>query len=130
MKNKDLIIYRTVTTLFTLLVLMGASQYFFNHEVVKEMFVQIQFPTYLIYPMGIAKFLGISAIWFSKSKVIKEWVYAGFVFNFLLAISAHVNVNDGEYFPAIIALVFAVASYVYHRKLHVISLRSELAHLS
>ena len=116
MKNRDLIIYRVVTGIFTLLVLMGASQYFFNHEVVKEMFEQIKFPTYLIYPMGVAKILGIVAIWSNKSKTLKEWAYAGFVFNFLLAISAHVNVGDGEYFPAIIALVFVVASYIYYRK--------------
>ncbi|MCG8332787.1 MAG: DoxX family protein [Chitinophagales bacterium] len=116
MKNRDLIIYRVVTGIFTLLVLMGASQYFFNHEVVKEMFEQIKYPTYLIYPMGVAKILGIVAIWSNKSRTLKEWAYAGFVFNFLLAISAHVNVGDGEHFPAIIALVFVVASYIYYRK--------------
>jgi len=117
MKNRDLIIYRIVTGIFTLLVLMGASQYFFNHDVVKEMFESIQYPTYLIYPMGIAKFLGVIIIWVNKSKVLKEWAYAGFVFNFLLAISAHLNVNDGEYFAAIIALVFVVVSYIYFRKI-------------
>ncbi len=118
MKNRDLIIYRVVTGLFTLLVLMGASQYFFNHEVVKEMFEQIKYPTYLIYPMGVAKILGIIAIWSNQSKTLKEWAYAGFVFNFILAISAHINVADGEYFGAAIALVFVVASYFYHRKIH------------
>lgn len=118
MKNKDLTIYRIVTGIFTLLVLMGASQYFFNHEVVKEMFEQIKFPTYLIYPMGIAKILGIVAIWSNKSKTLKEWAYAGFVFNFILAISAHLNVRDGEYFPAVLALVFVTASYIYSRKIY------------
>ena len=117
MKNKDLLIYRVLTGLFSLLVLMGASQYFINHEVVKGMFESLQFPTYLIYPMGVAKFLGVVAIWSNKSKTLKEWAYAGFVFNFLLAISAHWNVSDGEYFPAILALVFVSGSYVYNRKL-------------
>lgn len=116
MKNKNLLIYRIITGLFTALVLMGASQYFFNDEVVKGMFEQIDFPTYLIYPMGVAKFLGIIAIWFSKSKILKEWAYAGFVFNFLLGISAHINVNDGEHYGAVIALVFVIASYVMGKK--------------
>ncbi len=123
MKNKDLLIYRIITGLFTVLVLMGASQYFFNHDVVKEMFLQIDFPTYLIYPMGVAKFLGIIAIWANKSKTLTEWAYAGFVFNFLLAISAHLNANDGEYYGAVIALVFVVASYIYHRKVAAISVQ-------
>ncbi len=116
MEKKDLIIYRVVTVLLTLLVLMGASQYFFNHEVVKEMFIQIKFPTYLIYPMGIAKLLGLIAIWTRRSKTLTEWAYAGFVFNFLLAISAHLNVNDGEYFGGIIALILALSSYYFYRK--------------
>jgi len=118
MKKRDLVIYRIVTVIFTLLVLMGASQYFFNHEMVKGMFESLQFPTYLIYPMGGAKFLGVIVIWTNKSKLLKEWAYAGFVFNFLLAISAHLNVNDGEYFGAVIALVLVIASYIYNRKVY------------
>ncbi|UBM58606.1 DoxX family protein [Marinilongibacter aquaticus] len=118
MKNRNLIIYRIVTGLFTLLVVAGASQYFFNHAVVKGMFESLHYPTYLIYPMGFAKVLGVGTIWLSKSKVLKEWAYAGFVFNFLLAISAHLNVNDGEYIPAVLALVFVVASYIYNRKVN------------
>ena len=118
MKNKNLIIYRIATGIFTLLVVAGASQYFFNHAVVKEMFESIQYPTYLIYPMGAIKFLGIVTIWLSKSKILKEWAYAGFVFNFLLAISAHLNVNDGAYVPAVIALVCVIASYIYNRKIY------------
>ena len=118
MNKKDLLIYRIITVLFSALVLMGASQYFFNHEVVKGMFESIHFPTYLIYPMGVAKFLGLVAIWSNKSKTLKEWAYAGYVFNFLLAISAHLNVNDGEYIGAVIALVFVSGSYVYNRKVY------------
>lgn len=120
MKNRDLIIYRIVTGLFTALVLMGASQYFFNHAMVEEMFEAIEFPTYLIYPMGMSKLLGIIAIWFVKTKTIKEWAYAGFVFNFLLAISAHVNVGDGEFMAAVIMLVLVVLSYVFYRKINTV----------
>jgi len=82
------------------------------------MFENIQFPTYLIYPMGVAKFLGIIVIWINKSNTLKEWAYAGFVFNFLLAISSHLNVNDGEYFGAVIALIFVIASCIYNRKVY------------
>ncbi len=120
MKKRDLIIYKIITGLFTALVLMGASQYFFNHEVVVGMFKSLAFPTYLIYPMGIAKVLGLVAIWSNISKRLKEWAYAGFVFNFLLAISAHINVNDGEFMPAVMALLFVIASYVYDRKVHAV----------
>jgi len=117
MNKKDLLIYRIITGLFTALVILGASQYFFMHEMATEMFTALNFPPYLIYPMGIAKILGVIAIWFNISKTLKEWAYAGFVFNFLLAISAHLNVNDGEYIGAVMAIVLVLISYFYHRKL-------------
>ena len=115
--KRDKIIHKVVTGLFSLLVLGGASQYFFNHEMVKGMFESLDYPTYLIYPMGTAKVLGLVAIWANKSETLKEWAYAGFIFNMLLAISAHVNVSDGEYMGAVIALVLVAVSYAYDRKL-------------
>jgi len=117
MKNKNLLIFRIVTGLLSALVLLGASQYFFNHDMVKGMFENLHFPVYLIYPMGIAKISGVIAIWFSTSNRIKEWAYAGFVFNFLLAISAHLNVADGEFMGGLIALILTIVSYFFYRKL-------------
>ncbi|PWJ43856.1 DoxX family protein [Sediminitomix flava] len=119
MKNKELLIYRIVTVLFSLLIMLGVSQYFFNYEMVKGMFEQLHFPSYLIYPMGVMKTLGVIAIWVKVPKTIKEWAYAGFAFNLLLGISAHLNVADGEYYGALIALILASISYFYYRKVNV-----------
>ena len=116
MEKRDRIIYFTVTGLFSVLILIGVSQYFFNYEMAAEMFTNIKFPTYLIYGMGVAKLLGVLAIWFSKSDLVKEWAYAGFVFNMILAISAHVNVGDGEFLGSLIALILVITSYVFFRK--------------
>lgn len=117
MNKRDLLIFRIVTGLLSALVILGASQYFFNHEMVEGMFQKLQFPTYLIYPMGIAKILGIIALWTKIPKTIKEWAYAGFTFNFLLGISAHININDGEFMGALIALILLLISYFYYKKL-------------
>jgi hypothetical protein len=118
MENRDLTIYRVITGLLTVLVLGGASQYFFNHGMVVDMFQNIEYPSYLIYPMGVAKTLGVIAIWTNKSKTLKEWAYAGFVFNFLLGVSAHLNVSDGEFGGALVALILTIASYFYNRKVY------------
>ena len=117
MKNRDLTIYRIVTGLFSLLILAGVSQYFFNHDMVKGMFEQLNYPGYLVYPLGVAKLLGLVAIWSNKSATLKEWAYAGFVFDFLLAISAHLNVQDGEHYGALVALLLVLGSYFYDQKL-------------
>lgn len=118
MKNRDLIIYRIVTGIFTALMIAGTSQYFFLHDMAKEMFEGLKFPTYLIYPMGVAKTLGLIAIWTNKSKMLKEWAYAGFTFNFILAISAHLNVSDGEYMGALVVLILVIISYIYNGKVY------------
>lgn len=117
MKKKDLLIYRITTGLLTVLMLFSASMYFAQNEMVSETFLKLGFPTFVIYPLAIAKILGLVAIWTNKSSMLKEWAYAGFVFNLLLAAGAHIAINDGEYAPALLGLVLVAVSYLYNRKL-------------
>ena len=90
--------------------------YLFNNEMVSEVFQSLGFPTYVIYPLAIAKILGIVAILTKKSKMLKEWAYAGFFFDFLLAFSAHAVVKDGEMLPSAIAAVLLLVSYFFDKK--------------
>ncbi len=110
MKQRRLI-YLISTGLLTLLMLMSAGMYVFNHDMVSDTFTKLGYPTYIIYPLAFAKVLGLIAIWTKKSSALKEWAYAGFFFDFILALSAHIAVNDGEYIPAAIALVLLFTSY-------------------
>lgn len=110
MKNNKLI-YWISTGLITALMLMSAGMYFFNHAEVAKTFETLGYPTYIIYPLAIAKILGLLAIWFSKSRSLKDWAYAGFFFDFVLAMAAHLNVGDGEYAPAAVAIVLLFVSY-------------------
>jgi len=54
--------------------------------------------------------LAIVAIVTKKSKPLKEWAYAGLFFDALLALSAHLMVNDGGQITAIVALIAIVVS--------------------
>jgi hypothetical protein len=118
MNKRDLSIYRIVTGLFSALMIMGAGMYFFNNEMAVAMFKSLGYPTYIIYPLGILKLLGLVAIWTRKSDILKEWAYAGYVFVFVLAISAHINVSDGGFGGATMALVLVLISYAYSHKLY------------
>ena len=111
------ILYYSVTALYSLLMLMSAGMYIFANEMAVENFTIVQFPTFIIYPLAIAKILGVIAIWVNKYKHLKEWAYAGFFFNALLAISAHLNVNDGEHIGGVMALVLVTLSYVFYRRM-------------
>ncbi len=117
MKNRDLLIYRITTGLVSLLMTFSASMYFIQHEMVSETFLGLGFPTFIIYPLAIAKFLGLIAIWTNKSKMLKEWAYAGFTFDLLLATGSHLVAQDGAAAPAFFGLILLGISYFYHRKI-------------
>ena len=106
-------IYLISTGLLSALMLMSAGMYFFNYNMVAETFTKLGYPTYLIYPLATVKVLGLIAIWTKRSQLLKEWAYAGFFFDFVLALSAHLYVQDGEFAPALLAIVLLILSYRY-----------------
>ncbi len=116
MNRSSKIIYWIATILLSALMLLSAGMYIFNNEMVSEVFSRLGYPTYLIYPLATAKVLGIIAILTRKSDFLKNLAYAGFFYDFILALSAHINVNDGEFIPAAVALVLLAVSYIFGRK--------------
>lgn len=116
-QKRNKIIYLVSTGLITALMLMSAGMYLFNNEMVNETFMKLGYPTYIVYPLAIAKILGLIAIWTKKSNTLKEWAYAGFFFDFILAAMAHIGINDGEHIPAMVAAVLLLVSYIYEGKL-------------
>lgn len=78
---------------------------------IAEFYGNMGYPTYLIYPLAIAKILGLVVIWGNFSRSLKEWAYAGFFFNALLAFFAHYMVSDGQHMGAVIAFVAVLLSY-------------------
>ncbi|MEN8929128.1 MAG: DoxX family protein [Flavobacteriales bacterium] len=116
MKSKKTIYY-IFTALLSIMMILSSGMYLFNNEEVVLEFQKVGFPTYIIYPLAFFKIAGLIVLWFVKNKSLKEWAYAGFFFNFLLALSAHINVNDGDFPGAIIALVLLAGSYFSYKKL-------------
>ncbi len=108
--------YYVALGLFTALMLFSVFNYLFQNETVVEGFTALGFPTFLIYPLAIAKLLGLVAIWTKRSVVLKEWAYAGFVFNALLALGAHLNAGDGQFVGALLALALILTAYFLEKK--------------
>jgi hypothetical protein len=96
--------------------LFSASMYFFKNADMVIGFTSFGYPTYIIYPLAIAKILGLITIWQTKYKTIKEWAYAGFLFNIILAFFAHYMIGDGEQTGAIIGFVLLLGSYYFGKK--------------
>lgn len=58
--------------------LFSISMYLFKTEIPKEFFTNMGYPTYIFYPLDLAKALGLIAVWIKKSRPLTEWAYAGF----------------------------------------------------
>ena len=110
--NTKKIVYWGSTGLISLLMLFSASMYLFNYEEISKVFLSLGFPVFIIYPLAIAKLLGITAILTRKVKTLTEWAYAGFFFDLLLAFGAHWFAADGGFVPALVGLLLVIFSYV------------------
>lgn len=115
MKTNKIIFYVS-TGLFTLLMLFSVGNYLFNYDMIIGVFKSLGYPGYIVYPLAVAKLLGLAAIWFAPNQTLREWAYAGFFFNVTMAFFAHIMVGDGEQFGAVIAFVLGLLSYVYRKK--------------
>lgn len=114
--KRDKIIYWISTGLTCMLFFAGAMMYIFNYQRAEGFFISLGFPVWIIYPLATLKIAGVITILTKWSKFFKELAYAGFLYDAILALVAHVMVNDGEYMPAIIALILLAISWIYDRK--------------
>ncbi len=113
--NITKIAYWSSTGLMCLIFALSAGMYLTRTEMVRGFFENIGYPTHLIYPLAIAKIMGIIAVLSNKSGLLKEWAYAGFFFDTCLAIMAHYYAGESYGLP-IIAVVAVIVSRILHNK--------------
>jgi hypothetical protein len=115
--KRDKVIYYLATALLTLMMLFSISMYFFKHDDIVTAFTSFGYPTYLIYPYGVVKLLGLMALWLPGYNSLKEWTYSGFFFAFILAFFAHYMIGDGEQMGALLALILLMTSYIFYKRI-------------
>ena len=114
--KKHKIIYWVATGVLCFLFFAGAMMYIFNYERAHGFFISLGFPTWIIYPLAVLKILGVIAILTKRSNFLKELAYAGFLYDSILALVAHIMVSDGEYVPAVVSLILIAISWTFDRK--------------
>ncbi|QLG45446.1 DoxX family protein [Costertonia aggregata] len=105
------IVFYVATGILTAIMLYSVQMYFRNPDAIASYFESVQYPGYLVYPLAIAKVLGLVAIWGNFSRSLKEWAYAGFFFDVTLALTAHMVAKDGGELFSIIAFFALMISY-------------------
>lgn len=105
------LLYWIATILVCVIFLYSAQMYFFNTNMVEGFFKALNYPTYLVIPLAIAKILGVVMILWRKNKWLTEWAYAGFFFDALLATVAHYNAGHGLLGMSFYAVIIVLISY-------------------
>ena len=81
-------------------------------------FQRLSFPAWLTYPTAIAKLLGVFAILTSKSRSLKDFAFAGFLYDLLLALGAHLAAQENLVVGPLIGLGFGWFAFIMDRKYH------------
>ncbi|MDD9271643.1 DoxX family protein [Paenibacillus sp. GCM10023248] len=116
--RKTIVIYWIFTGLLAALMLMGSIPDVMSVPSAVELFQHLGYPAYLLPFLGIAKILGVIAIVVPGFPRLKEWAYAGFVFDLAGAMYSSIAVGDPAsswlMFP--IGFILIAGSYVYANK--------------
>lgn len=115
--SKQKLVYLVSTGLLSAMMLMHAVMSVVNPSHIREEVAMMGFPSFIIYPLAVAKVLGVAAIWSHRFKELRGLAYAGFFYNFILALGGHMAAGDGEFFPPVVALALLGISYWGARKL-------------
>lgn len=119
--KKIKISYWIFTGLFAFLMLGSAIPDIFSTQVAVEGFKQMGLPSYLLPFLGIAKLLGVVAILIPGYPRIKEWAYAGLIFDLTGATWSIMASSQavGNWIFMALPIILGIGSYVfYHKKLH------------
>ncbi|MEK6782318.1 MAG: DoxX family protein [Bacteroidota bacterium] len=89
-------------------------------QAVDLVITHLGYPTYFLPFVGVAKLLGAIAILIPGFPRIKEWAYAGLIYDLVAAIYSGISVGDpaSAWLPIFVPIILITASYIfYHKKL-------------
>ena len=117
MTNRINGVYWIVTGLMAAFMLMASIPDVLRQRQAIEVFSHLGYPGYLLLFLGTAKILGVIAVLMPASGRLKEWAYAGLIFDLIGALYSHLSVGDPVHVWgfAVVGLVLVGGSYVLTR---------------
>ena len=95
MKHASKPLYWIVTLLFAVPLGLSGITYLMQIPVNVQGVDHLGYPHYIMPFLGIAKILGVTAILWGRFPTLKEWAYAGFACELVLATYSHLASGDG-----------------------------------
>jgi uncharacterized membrane protein YphA (DoxX/SURF4 family) len=111
-------LYWIVTSLMAAFMLMASIPDILRIPQAVEVFTHLGYPTYLLPFIGVAKMLGVIAVLAPGFRRLKEWAYAGLIFDLIGALYSHLAVGDPPSawgFPSV-GLTLVAGSYLLYRR--------------
>jgi len=118
MKRINLLYWITTGLLAALMTMSGITNALSVPEAL-EAFRHLGYPAYLSPFLGVAKLLGVVAILVPGFPRLREWAYAGFIFDLAGAMYSGIAVGDpvGVWLPILVGFALIAASYyLNHRR--------------
>ncbi len=109
--------YWTSTVVLAALMLLAGVQDVLRAEPLLEAIRRLGYPDYLLTIVGIGKLVGAPLLVQQRMPRLKEWVYAGFAFDFGGATVSHMASGDTlvQTLPAVLCSALLLTSYVTYR---------------
>ena len=106
-----------VTGLMAALILLSAIPDLLRIPDAVSVITHLGYPPYLLPFLGTAKTLAVVAVLLPGLPRIKEWAFAGLMFDLTGALYSHLSVGDppSRWLPAAVGLVLVSGSYVAYR---------------
>jgi hypothetical protein len=111
-------LYWTMTVPMAAFMLMASIPDLLQSPQAITIFSHLGYPPYLLPFLGTAKALGVIAVLAPRLVRLKEWAYAGLVFDLTGALYSHLSIGDSLsawIFP-IIGLLLVGGSYLFYRQ--------------
>ena len=110
--------YKLLILLFSLAMLAGGIVDVLLLDAAKQSVITLGYPIYFIRILGIWKIIGSIILIIPAFKTLKEWAYAGFFINLLMASLSHISVGDplANSIRPIIILILMFIGYYFQKK--------------
>jgi len=115
--KKANIFYWVFTGLFSAMMLGSAIPDIFSSPIaVQGMHNELGYPRFFIPFIGAAKVLGVLAVLLPISPRVKEWAYAGLVFDLIGATFSIIAIGKPDWIFMLLPIFLAIGSYVFYHK--------------
>ncbi|MGZ3924024.1 MAG: DoxX family protein [Flavisolibacter sp.] len=80
-----------------------------------DMINHLGYPIYMLTLLGVCKLLGVIVLLIPRFPILKEWVYAGFVFMMSGALYSHIATGDEakDLLPSLLLLLLTLTSWYF-----------------